>query len=174
MRRRTYPAALALTMLLTSGSGACGSPLLRVVSGTNRQLSPVEISALRGGATQYPYATLTLLYLLLDTPSVQHGTLYLEIVPEDSLRSQLQNVADSDAFWTLVSVLQWSPYSANGCWVQVSWSSRPMTSGAKVFEFRTQLLLSEAYAFDHPPIESATTVIVSDGHVWFASATGPV
>jgi hypothetical protein len=156
-------------LLACAGDGAAGAAL-PTMSRTDQRLSPTEVSALHGGASNHPYATLALLYLLRDTATAaQDGSLYLQGIPESALSSLLQGSADRDAISTLLGELMWSPYSDTKFFVQVSWSVRPMASSAEVIEFRTQLLLLEGGAFHHPPLEAETTVLLKDGSVSFLS-----
>jgi hypothetical protein len=175
--RRARRAVASLAILLAGAGGqAAWSAALPILTTTDQQMSPTEVSALQGGANGHPYATLALLYLLrdtADTSSVQDGALYLESIPEVSLTSLLQGSADRDAISTLLGMLLWNPYSPSKFFVQVSWSVRSVPSGTKVVEFHTQLLLEEGGAFAHPPLESDVAVLLRNGDVWFlTSAAG--
>jgi hypothetical protein len=164
-----WRAAASLAILLASaGSHAARSSLLATMSRADQQLSQTEVGALRGGANGHPYATLALLYLLRDTSSIQDGALYVESIPEAALTSLLLGSTDRDAISTLLGTLLWNPYSDGRFFVQVSWSVRPVTSGGKVIEFHTQLLIGPS-AFRHPPLESDTAVLLRNGNVWFVA-----
>lgn len=161
---RTMP---ALTIVLVAiGNVSAGSPPLPRTSRADQQLTPTEIGALHAGAIAHPYATLTLLYVLRDSRPLQHGSLYLESVPEAALTSLLLGSADSDAVSILLGELLWSPYSASRFLVQVTWSARAVASGGKAIEFHTQLL-SPGGLFPHPPLEPDTTVLLTNGDVRF-------
>ena len=172
---RTRRAILPLALLLaTAADHSFASPLLPAESGSKQQqLSRTEISALQGGATQYPYATLTLLYLLRHPPSDQTGALYVESIPASKLTSLLLDSENRDAISTLFGTLQWNPYSWSTVFVQVSWTTRTMTSGGKVFEFQTKLL-GDLGGFDHPPTECPTTVLVKADTVRFMDRGAPL
>lgn len=163
MRRALLPLALLLA-IMANASSYSASPV--VESGSKQQFSRTEVSVLKGGAGRYPYATLTLLYLLQYPPSEQNGSLYLEGIPTSSLSLLLRDSANRDAISSLLGSLQWSPYSWNGFFVQVSWSTRTLSGDAKVFEFRTRLL-SALTTIDHPPLELPATVLLKAGSVRF-------
>jgi len=158
-------------MALVSAGNALAEPApLPRMSRADQQLSSREIDALRAGANTYPYATLTLLYVLRNTTCVEHGgSLYLESVSEATLTALLLGSADSAAVSILLGELQWNPYSASTFLVQVTWSVRATTSGAKAIQFHTQLL-SAAGAFHHPLLEPDTTVLLTSGNVRFLGA----
>jgi hypothetical protein len=159
-------AVASAALLLAAGSEAAKSQLMPMPRAISQQFSAVETSALNGGANRYPYATLALLYLLKDGSADPDGALYLESIPTASLSSLLLGSSDRPAIAMLLGALQWTPYSYDGFFVQVSWSIKGLTSGARVFRFRTTLL-SKTGAFPHPPLESATAVLSSAGSVSF-------
>jgi hypothetical protein len=156
-------AATAALLLAAGGEAAKSQPTPRAIS---QQLSPMEVSALNGGAHRYPYATLALLYLLRDGSTDPDGALYLESIPTGSLSSLLLGSTDDPAIAMLLGALQWTPYSYDGFFVRVSWSVAGLTSGARVVRFKTTLL-DKSGAFPHPPLESVTAVLSSAGSVSF-------
>ncbi len=157
----------SLTMFLTGiCSGVCAGPSPSAVGEFDEQLSPTEISALHGGASKYPYATLALLYLLGSAPSDRDGSLYVDSIPPDYLSDLLQRSADRDGISVLFATLQWSPYSSAESCVRVSWSVRYLTSGASVVQFGA-VLVGYAGISHHPSLESATAVLSEDGSVLF-------
>ena len=169
--RRVRPArwmSLAAASLLLAGawSGAPASFSQPPVRAPNRQFSATEISALHRGAEKHPFATLAVLNLLRDTSVVRGGALYLECIPPDRLASLLLDSPDRDAIAALLGMLQWSPYSFSEYFVQVSWSVRHRTADEQLIEFRTKLL-KQTGTFNHPMLESNTTVILRGGRVWF-------
>lgn len=161
---------LLASVLASAGSASAGPAPLSRTSLADQQLSSREIDALRAGADLHPYATLTLLHVLRNTSAVEHdGSLYLESVPEATLTSLLLGSADSSAVSALLGELQWNPYSASTFLVQVTWSVRPMASGARAIRFHTRLL-SSAGGLQHPPLEPDTTVLLTKGDVRFLGA----
>src|SRR6185312_12675016 len=137
-------AAVSLAMFFSAADGHASQSPSPLIDEAEHQLTMSEITALHWGANQHPYATLGLIYILRDTSVVQDGTLYLESVPKATLTSLLLASADDNAIWSLLGVLQWSPYSVSEFFVQVSWSVQPLTSGTKVITFHTRLLIEGA------------------------------
>jgi hypothetical protein len=159
-------AACVLLVFGIAGGGTSAFSLPKVPGETERQLSPLEMSALHGGSAKYPYATPALLDFLEHPCPERHGSLYLGIVPTYALTTLLVGSRDRDAIATLLGMLQWNPYSGEVFFVRVSWSVRPMTSGARLVEFHTELL-SEEGDLHHPPLEAATAALLEENAVRF-------
>ena len=168
---RAVVAPLALSLACVNGNAA-GPSLPSSLSKADRQLSAAETSVLRGVQGR-PFATLALLSFLPDAPSIRDGALYFESLPEAALTSLLLKSTDRDAIAALLGTLQWNVYSASRLLVRVSWSVRPANSSAKVVQIHTQLLIA-ASDFQHPALESDTTVLLKEGTVWFLGPAAPL
>lgn len=104
--------AACVALLLTNAGGGATASQLRVAGEADQQLSRTEMRALRGGAEQYPYATLALLSFLEYPCPDQRGNLYLASIPARALTTLLAGSADRDGISSLLAMLQWSPYSS--------------------------------------------------------------
>lgn len=163
--------------LLWAAIAAC-SPLsghVRDRASSVMRPTAIEISAITQGARVYPYATLTLLELMERASTERVGSLYLESMPTQELALLLLGSANDGGIEELMATLHWSPYGTTEYFVQVKWTSRPLTQQSTLFEFRTALV-SRSVPMPpwHPPLEPAVTVVLTPEGVRFLDPTEPL